>query len=336
MISRDITKAIEHLNSGHVVAIPTETVYGLAARIDHPEAINLIFTTKERPFFDPLIVHISSIAQAQQLTIEWNPYLQKLAETFWPGPLTLLVKKNNQHVSDVITSGLDRVGLRWPLHPLAQQLIVQTGPLAAPSANKFGRTSPTHAEHVEQEFHRENIFVLDGGPCEVGIESTVLLVSSDTQGAELSILRPGHIKKSDLEKALKGMAYKFVDSVEKSQAPGQMKHHYMPQVPLVIVERMNMPMDELIQHVQNQLSSLPNEVEQVKIVKPQGPIQKVQELTLPADAAQAARQLYAQLREVAKKQPDIIIFKKQPYHYQEEAWFAVFERLNKAASLIVS
>lgn len=335
MISRDLTKAIEHLNSGHIVAIPTETVYGLAARIDHPEAVRHIFTTKERPFFDPLIVHVSSLVQAQQLTKEWNVCLQKLAETFWPGPLTLLIKKNDQKVSDVITSGLERVGLRWPSHSLAQQVIAQTGPLAAPSANKFGKTSPTQAEHVESEFRKENIFILDGGPCDVGIESTVLLVNDLNGIFELSILRPGHIKKTDLEKSLQNLNYRFVETVEKSQAPGQMKHHYMPQVPLIIFERLQMSDVDLLEHIQKQLLTLPDEVEQVKIIKPQGEIEKVQELILSKDPRQAARELYSKLREVSQAQPDIIIFKKRSYH-QDESWLAVFERLEKAASLIVS
>lgn len=335
MISRDLTKAIENLNSGHIVAIPTETVYGLAARIDCPEAIRHIFTTKERPFFDPLIVHVSSLIQAQQLSKEWNLCLQKLAETFWPGPLTLLIKKNDQKVSDVITSGLERVGLRWPSHSLAQQIITQTGPLAAPSANKFGKTSPTQAEHVESEFRKENIFILDGGPCDVGIESTVLLVNDLSGIFELSILRPGHIKKSDLEKSLQGVDFRFAETVEKAQAPGQMKHHYMPQVPLIIVEHLQMSDVDLVEHVQKQLLSLPDEVEQVKIVKPHGVIEKLQELILSNDPRQAARQLYSKLREVSQMQPDIIIFRKQSYH-QDESWQAVFERLEKAASLIVS
>lgn len=339
MISSDLATAIGLLEQGQVVGLPTETVYGLAARIDRLSGIEKIFKTKQRPFFDPLIVHVASLKQAQELTLEWNECVQKLAETFWPGPLTLLLKKNPKKIDEMITSGLERVGLRWPKHLIAENLIMQSGPLAAPSANKFGKTSPTTALHVEHEFKNEDIFILDGGACEVGIESTVLLtklVKDQNQNSvtELSILRPGHIKRSDIEKTLAGFSFKFIESTNKAEAPGQMKHHYMPDVPLVILNEELTDQNQWIQQVQTQLLNMPDEVEHVKIFKPKGKIQKISELKLSNDAKIAARELYAQLRYVSNQKPDVIVFYKKEIHNSEN-WQAVIERLSKAASLIL-
>ncbi len=189
--------AIDILKNGGVVAMPTETVYGLAGDVEQETAIKKIFSTKERPFFDPLIVHISSIEQAKKLTTQWDETCEKLAESFWPGPLTLILPKSDL-VNPLITSGLNSVGLRWPNHALAMELISNFNlGLAAPSANKFKKTSPTSKEHVEAEFGN-NVFVLDGGKCEVGIESTVAGVFKD----RIEIYRPGMISLEDISLAV--------------------------------------------------------------------------------------------------------------------------------------
>ncbi|HEY1080383.1 MAG TPA: L-threonylcarbamoyladenylate synthase, partial [Bdellovibrio sp.] len=228
-VNEALAKAKNILEEGGVIGLPTETVYGLAARIDIPSAIEKIFTTKERPFFDPLIVHVASIEQAKKVTAFWGPASQALAEVFWPGPLTLILPRDPS-VNLMITAGLDSVGIRMPNHPIALSLLQEVGvPLAAPSANKFGRTSPTSAGHVRVEFKNENVFVLDGGECQIGIESTVLLVKH-REKVELSILRRGHILKSDIERVLeeKGFQFEFIEQVDKRESPGHMKHHYMP------------------------------------------------------------------------------------------------------------
>lgn len=333
--SEQLKKATELLLAGEVVAMPTETVYGLAACINSESGIKKIFSTKERPFFDPLIVHVYSIEQAKTCVSEWNELSQLLAEIFWPGPLTLVLPKSSL-VSDVITSGLPSVGLRWPLHAMAQQLIKEVNvPLAAPSANKFGRTSPTTAEHVYEEFG-DSVFILKAPAGEVGIESTVLSVKKTNDQYQLSILRKGAVLQSHLGEVLQktNFKYQWVDIVDKKESPGHMKHHYMPSVPLVICRNDKMKLSELSKLLTEKLHQLPDEVEGVKIVKPTGAINKIEFLKLPDKPEQAARELYSQLRSVSGRKPDAICF-IQSSKQCEEMWESVFDRLYKAASLIL-
>lgn len=332
----DFLQAVQLLDQGQVVAFPTETVYGLGARIDRPEGLKRIFSTKERPFFDPLIVHVSSIEQAKTCFREWHEMAEHLAHTFWPGPLTLVMPKS-ELISDMITSGLESVGVRLPNHPLAQQLISAVGvPVAAPSANKFGKTSPTKAEHVKKEFG-DQVLVLDQGRSEIGIESTVLLVKrmpNDTYG--LAILRKGAILKSAIEQSLKStqLQYSWLDVVDKKESPGHMKHHYMPEVPFVVCTNPAMKMSEISEILNKKLNELPDEVENVKIIKPQGKVEKIEFLVLPKDPGQAARELYSQLRAVSERKPHALCFIRMPYH-DSEMWESVFDRMYKAASLII-
>ncbi|QLY25796.1 L-threonylcarbamoyladenylate synthase [Bdellovibrio sp. KM01] len=331
-----LKKAQQILEEGGVIGLPTETVYGLAARIDIPSAIEKIFTTKERPFFDPLIVHVSSIEMAKKVTAYWGPASQALAEVFWPGPLTLILPKDNS-INSMITSGLESVGIRMPNHPLALALIQEVNvPLAAPSANKFGRTSPTSATHVRVEFKNENVFVMDGGDCQIGIESTVLLVRHRPEKVELSILRRGHILKSDLEKVLqgKGFTFEFIEQVDKRESPGHMKHHYMPPIPLIVSTDAQRPVDDILKEVNQKLSLLPDEIESIKIIKPQNGIAKAEILKLSQDPLLATREFYGKLREAAQNGADCILFYKES-HQVGERWESLFDRLNKAASLVL-
>ncbi|WP_413291802.1 L-threonylcarbamoyladenylate synthase [Bdellovibrio sp. HCB185ZH] len=331
-----LKKAQQILEEGGVIGLPTETVYGLAARIDIPSAIEKIFTTKERPFFDPLIVHVSSIEMAKKVTAYWGPASQALAEVFWPGPLTLILPKDNS-INSMITSGLESVGIRMPNHPLALALIQEVNvPLAAPSANKFGRTSPTSATHVRVEFKNENVFVMDGGDCQIGIESTVLLVRHRPDKVELSILRRGHILKSDLEKVLqdKGFTFEFIEQVDKRESPGHMKHHYMPPIPLIVSTDAKRPVDDILKEVNQKLSLLPDEIESIKIIKPKDGISKAEILKLSQDPLLATREFYGKLRDSAQKGADCIVFYKEA-HQIGERWESLFDRLNKAASLIL-
>lgn len=334
-LSEQIQHAAKLLNQNQVVAMPTETVYGLAAKIDSEEAIRRIFSVKKRPFFDPLIVHVSSLQQARDCAAEWNDMTQKLTENFWPGPLTLVIPKS-ESVSDLITSGLSRVGLRWPEHPVAQQLIAAAGtPLAAPSANLFGRTSPTRAEHVRQEFG-DAVYVIDGDASRIGIESTVLAVKQKGSQYELSILRKGAVLRSQVDSALKdsGLSYSWSEVHDKSESPGHMKHHYMPDVPLVICRDPHMKLSELSAKLNQRIRELPDEVEGVRLVKPKGEIKKIEFLKLSDDPVQAARELYAQLRSVSQRSPDALCFIQMPHH-RGEMWESLFDRLYKAASLIL-
>ncbi|MBK9324196.1 MAG: threonylcarbamoyl-AMP synthase [Bdellovibrionaceae bacterium] len=336
MLSSEIKYAVNELSLGHVVGMPTETVYGLAARIDCASGIEAIFKIKERPFFDPLIVHISDFNQLGEV-VKTIPEIAKiLANTFWPGPLTLVLPRS-QKLNSLITSGLDTVGVRMPSHPVALDLIMAAGvPLAAPSANKFGKTSPTTAAHVRNEFKRENIFVLDGGESQVGIESTVLLVRPKAEICELSILRKGHILKSDIENALKSQPFKyeFIEVADKNQAPGHMKHHYMPSVPLVLCIGARRPSEELREVMQKRLTELPDKIEEVAIVKPAAGIHRIAELVLDEDPVLAARKFYSQLRELAETKPDCILLYRLPSQYTER-WESLFDRILKAASLVI-
>ncbi len=202
-----VAEAIARLQTGGIVAIPTETVYGLAARIDDEGALKQIFAVKKRPFFDPLIVHVADLATAKRLSRDWPPVFDVLAQAFWPGPLTLIAPKAEM-VSSLITSGLDTVALRLPNHPVAQEILQKLQmPVAAPSANMFGRTSPTSASHVEKEFSGE-VPVVDGGPSQVGVESTVVCWDPNSPQT-LHILRPGGVSRSDLQTELKNHGLDF-------------------------------------------------------------------------------------------------------------------------------
>jgi L-threonylcarbamoyladenylate synthase len=331
----DLVNAVELLAQGNVVAFPTETVYGLGARIDQPDALKKIFATKERPFFDPLIVHVASIDQAKTCFKNWPDLAEKLAQKFWPGPLTLVMPKSNL-ISDVITSGLESVGVRMPKHQLALDLINSVGvPLAAPSANKFGKTSPTKADHVRKEFG-DAVMVLDQGQSEIGIESTVLMVKQLNAKYELAILRKGAVLKSDIDAELKSTSfnYQWIQSIDKKESPGHMKHHYMPEVPLVICKNPAMKVKEITEILNEKLTELPDVVDHVKIIKPKSKIEKIEFFMLPKDPNQAARELYAQLRSASERKPDVLCFILMPYH-SSEMWESVLDRMTKAASLII-
>lgn len=334
MISQ-LDLAVQELEKGNVVAMPTETVYGLAAAIDNSVGLKKIFSTKQRPFFDPLIVHVCSKAMAQQLTTDWSPLVDFLAEHYWPGPLTVVLPKSSA-VDPLITSGLESVGIRMPSHSVALSLIEKLGkPVAAPSANRFGRTSPTTAEHVKSEFPNDDLLILDGGASSIGIESTVLLVKHFADEYELSILREGHISRAELELSLKNKKwiFKFTDTVSKKESPGHMKHHYMPPKPLLLLKDRSLSDQQICEHAQAQIAHLPEQVEGVKILKPQS-MHHFVEMHLPEDSALAARELYSSLRKMSESDADFILFRLSSIHFGE-SWKAIMDRLTKAASLIL-
>ena len=223
-------RAVELLRQGHVVGLPTETVYGLAADALNPEALARIFEVKQRPFFDPLILHFTDAEAAFLLAAQVPDIARRLAERFWPGPLKLVLPKK-EIVPDLASSGLPIVALRVPIHPVAQTLLrAFGGPLAAPSANRFGRISPTDAQAVRAELGDAVPLILDGGPCAVGLESTVL----DLSGEKPLLLRAGGVSVEELE-ALVGPIERVTPVDEHPLAPGQLKHHYAPRKPLRLV-----------------------------------------------------------------------------------------------------
>ena len=228
-IGKEIGKAKNLLTAGELVAIPTETVYGLAANALDGMAVAKIFTVKARPRFDPLIVHVHSVEQARDYAKAFPEKARILATAFWPGPLTLLLKKKDL-IPDIVTSGLDTVGIRCPAHPLALELLRQLPfPLAAPSANPFGYISPTTAHHVNAQLGELIPYILDGGPCPVGVESTIVGFENDTP----VIYRQGGIAQEAIEDVV-GHLVKKISPTAKPLAPGQLDSHYAPIKPLFL------------------------------------------------------------------------------------------------------
>lgn len=300
----ELDKAIELLKDGDVVALPTETVYGLAGSIASDQALKKIFSVKERPFFDPLIVHVCRTEDAKSLSSSWDETCDALAQEFWPGPLTIVAKKNEK-VRDVITAGLDSVGLRCPDHPATLEVIKKLGsPVAAPSANKFKRTSPTKKEHVLEEFG-ESVFVVEGGESRVGIESTVVGVFSD----RVEIYRPGMITSEDISNALKKHEITLPVSVVQSPvAPGQLKHHYMPKIPIVLSWDNTSP----------KLDALDINKEKLAV------------WDMKEDPAQAARNLYNYFRSSEQQGKTAIIIYLDSSMKGEAKWAGILNRLDKA------
>ncbi|OYY50696.1 MAG: threonylcarbamoyl-AMP synthase [Methylophilaceae bacterium 17-44-8] len=225
----NLTQAIHYLQQGEVVAIPTETVYGLAADVNNEAALNKIFAVKQRPANNPLIIHIASMHQVTDYAAEFPPLAKKLAETFWPGPLTLVLK-SKPHVSAIVRADAPTVALRVPAHPLTLQLLTESGlALAAPSANRYTQLSPTLAAHVEASLGHD-IPVLDGGACQVGIESTIVSVEGD----HWQLLRHGMISAAQIV-AIAGKPA-LVTTGEIPKAPGQHLLHYSPNTPTCLFQ----------------------------------------------------------------------------------------------------
>lgn len=227
-----IAEAAQAILRGELVAFPTETVYGLGAHAFDERAVAQIFAVKGRPTFDPLIVHVADQRAAERLVTAWPKAARLLAERHWPGPLTLVLPKQPE-VPDLVTAGEPTVALRVPRHPVAQALLAAAGvPIAAPSANLFGRISPTTAEHVREQLGREVPMILDGGPTEVGVESSI--VAFPESGPVL--LRPGGVPLEVME-ALIGPIAAPGPEVRATLAPGQLPSHYAPRTPLYILPR---------------------------------------------------------------------------------------------------
>lgn len=228
-IGQDIAKAKAILEEGGLVAVPTETVYGLGGNALDPRTVGKIFLAKNRPAFDPLIVHTSSLERIAAFASDIPKMAVKLVETFWPGPLTILLKKTGE-VPDLTTSGLDTVAVRIPAHDLTKKLLEQLEfPLAAPSANPFGYVSPTTAQHVQSQLGNKIDYILDGGECEVGIESTIVSFEHTTP----RVLRLGGLSVEDIEDVI-GSVDVNIHSSSKPDAPGMLKNHYAPKKTIVL------------------------------------------------------------------------------------------------------
>ena len=341
-----IAQAARLLEEGKLVAIPTETVYGLAADADNPAAVAAIFSAKGRPSNHPLIVHVARDADLSHWAIDIPPVAQQLIAAFWPGPLTLILKRA-PGVDDVITGGQDSIGVRCPSHPIAQALLKLfrggQGGVAAPSANRFGRVSPTTAQHVVDELGGPGVgpvsAVLDGGPCEVGIESTIIdLTRLDTQGPVL--LRPGQISVHQLEKVL-GRPLATTDHAAP-RVSGSLDAHYAPRTPLALIEREALAETmAALRAKQRQVVSLAIDKEVVQTTALQAEILQTEGLQsesldregvftthMPSDPQAYAQALYAQLRCLDQVGADLILVEQPP---KTTAWQGINDRLQRAA-----
>ncbi len=307
--TRGVHEAVSLLQNGDVVAIPTETVYGLAAKALDPTACAKIFEAKERPLSDPLIIHIPDFEWLGQLA-KPSPLAKRLAETFWPGPLTIVVERQ-ACVPDLVTAGQETVAIRMSAHPLFEEVLKSLGqPVAAPSANRFGRISPTSATHVLDELGGRIPLILDGGPCVHGIESTIVMVIGET----LEILRHGPVTKEQLTE--------FANiSEERSNilSPGSLKSHYAPQTPLKV-------------HPRAILETWTRSDQKVGLLSWQQPISgfyAMEILTPTGDPVEAASKLYGAMRGLDAAGLDLIVAEEPP---TVGLGAAISDRLKKAAA----
>lgn len=299
IISKDISKAVALLNAEEVVAIPTETVYGLAGNIYSEKAIKSIFETKKRPFFNPLIVHIPSVDYLD-IIVDYVPEKAKLlAEAFWPGPITLVLKKKNT-IPDLITAGKDTVAVRVPNHPVSLALLRKLDfPLAAPSANPFSSISPTTAQHVETYFKDAIKMVLDGGSCKSGIESTIIGFEND----EPIIYRLGSTAIEDIEAVVGKIEIKNKKEIAPD-APGMLERHYAPKTKTVLTNTILETL-RLYKNKRVGLITFQSEIDNTNI--------EVQiALSKSGDLAESASNLYDVLHQLDLMHLDVIIAEKFP------------------------
>ncbi len=320
-----IDQAVDLLRQGRLVAFPTETVYGLGADASNPDAVLRIFLAKGRPVDHPLIVHIPNVASLDAWALSVPESAQQLAAHFWPGPLALILKKRPK-VPLEVTGGQDTVGLRIPDHPIALRLLQAFGGgIAAPSANRFCRISPTHARHVQEELGDAVDMILDGGACQVGVESTIV----DLSGSQPKLLRPGHITRDQIEAVLQTQLLLTPQVAQADamqiRAPGMMAIHYAPITPALLCSATSLAaiIADLIKQgkkigLLTCHTDLSNDSHLGAVIR------------MPAQADAYARVLYSSLRELDSLHLDLILVEQPP---QTELWRAINDRLTKATGV---
>ncbi len=296
MSDDELDRAAEILRNGGLVAFPTETVYGLGANALDPAAVARIYEVKQRPFASPVIVHVVDETMARTVTAEWPERAQVLAKKFWPGPLTLVLKKA-EAIPNLVTAGLPSIGIRVPAHPLALALIRRAGiPIAAPSANRFSEISPTTAEHVRQSLGDRVDMILDGGQTQVGIESTV----ASLVRVPPAVIRPGMISLNELE-ATTGISWdREKDVPHISESPGLHARHYAPRTPFYVLGPDATP-----------------------------PAGRGRMLEMPADLETYAHRLYSELHQADGEGWDWIAVTQPP---DTPAWSGILDRLQRAST----
>lgn len=314
----EVDRAASLLRAGRLVAFPTETVYGLGANALDDDAVSRIYSVKRRPATSPLIVHVASLDMARALVAGWTESAERLAQNFWPGPLTLVLEKANSSVavstsavSSIVTAGLSTVGLRMPAHPVALALITAANlPLAAPSANRFTEVSPTTAQHVRDSLGDDVDLILDGGPCQVGIESTVISLAEPVP----TLLRAGGVSRPALEAVLGPIASGQEIVHGAHPAPGMHPRHYSPRTPL---------------HLSND-GSVPAQGKGIYLRYSRKAIREDIALhQMPQSSSEYAASLYAVLRQADAGGYSWIVVDAPP---QDARWEAVTDRLKRAAA----
>ncbi|MBC7485936.1 MAG: threonylcarbamoyl-AMP synthase [Cytophagaceae bacterium] len=313
ILGTDIAHAKQLLEQGQLVAIPTETVYGLAGNALNPDAVLSIFKAKERPSFDPLIVHTDSIEKIERWVTHFPKALKALSTAVWPGPLTILLPRN-ELIADIVTSGLETVGIRIPNHPLTLSLLQSLDfPLAAPSANPFGYISPTQAAHVNEQLGDLIPYILDGGSCEVGIESTIVAWENN----QLHVLRLGGLSVEVIENLSHQKVTLHLNQSSNPHAPGMLKSHYAPRKPLYIGD-----IDQLLkQHTGKRIGVL-----SFQHAVPDINIQRT--LSTKGDPHEASKNLFRFLRELDQSDAEILISEFVP---EFDLGRAINDRLRRAA-----
>lgn len=311
-INTNIEKAVDLLMQDELVAIPTETVYGLAGNALSKQAVAKIFSVKDRPQFDPLIVHVPNLSKAEEYVTEIPPVARLLAEKFWPGPLTLVFKKKDI-IPPLVTSGLDTVGIRCPDHPITRQLLQKLPfPLAAPSANPFGYVSPTKPEHVNEQLGNKIQYILDGGVCPVGIESTIIGFENN----EPVVYRLGGLSLENIEAAI-GPVKVMAHSTSNPKTPGQLKSHYAPTKKVMIGK-----IDTMLQeypHKKKGILSFQHDFGMANQII----------LTPSGNTEEAAQHLFEALRSFDKMDVDVILTELVP---DQGLGRAINDRLRRASS----
>ena len=308
-----IAEAAAVIRRGGLVAFPTETVYGLGANAFDARAVARVFEAKARPSFDPLIVHLASAGELPRVAATEDPRVPRLATRFWPGPLTLVLPRVAE-LPEIVTSGLETVAVRVPAHPAAHALLLAAGtPIAAPSANPFGYVSPTTAAHVVERLGDALDVVLDGGPCRVGVESTILSLCGDRP----LVLRPGGLPREELEAAL-GEPLAVAPPVERPLAPGQLPHHYATRTPLRVLDGTALP---------------PAAGGRVGLLafarRPASGFAAVEVLAEDGSLTTAAARLFAALRRLDALSLDLILAERCP---ETGLGLAIMDRLRRAAA----
>lgn len=299
MIGRDFLLAADFLRKGQCVGIPTETVYGLAANALNEEAVVSIFKIKNRPFFDPLIIHVKDLESARKYVKSFPEQAERLAKRFWPGPLTMLLPKRDL-VPDLVTSGSELVAIRVPNHPLTLSLLNELDfPLAAPSANPFGYISPTQAKHVENQLGDKVSYILDGGSSEVGIESTIVNCSGD----HVTVARLGGLSIDELEASLGYRPELNISINSNPLAPGQLDRHYAPNVQFELSEDME---TSILMHRHEKMALLTFGDQKFD--------ESIYQLNLSKseNLEEAARNLFHYMRLLDAYTPEVIIAQKLP------------------------